>query len=224
MIRAIRQLSPTAEFAIVMVLAFGYFIAASLWLALHPVAHPYHSGGSLIGLAVCELLLMALLFPFLRVRGWSLAKIGLTPTVKDTGFGFLLFVATYAVWLLTWRTTVVLAPGVAQTMTSMQVVAPGIGIPVAIVVSLINPVFEEIFVAGYLITALRAKHSPLFALNASVAIRLLYHLYQGPLGIMVTVPMGLIFASWYVQRGRLWPLIVAHVLLDLVGLLAYAKF
>ena len=146
------------------------------------------------------------------------------PTVSDTGFGLLLFVATYAVWLLVWRLTVMFAPGVASTMSSVQVIAPGMGIPVAIVVAVINPVFEEIFVAGYLITALRAKRSPLFALNVSIAIRLLYHIYQGPLGVIVTVPMGLIFASWYVQRGRLWPLIVAHVLLDLVGLLAYAKF
>jgi membrane protease YdiL (CAAX protease family) len=222
--RAIRRLSPTAEFAIVTVLAFGYFIAASLWLALHPVAHPYHSGDSLIGLAIYELALMALLLPFLRLRGWNWAKVGMKPSVSDTGFGLLLFVATYAVWLLVWRLTVILAPGVASTMSSVQVIAPGIGIPVAVVVSLINPVFEEIFVAGYLITALRAKRSPLFAVNVSVAIRLLYHLYQGPLGVLVTVPMGLIFASWYVQRGKLWPLIVAHVLLDLVGLLAYAKF
>jgi len=213
-----------AEFAIVMVLAFGYFIAASLWIAVHPVPHAYHTGGTLIWLAVYELVLTALLLSFLRLRGWTWAKIGLAPTLTDTGFGLLLFAATYAVWTAIWWITMLLAPGVAQSMASVRVVAPGIGIPVAVAVSLINPVFEEVFVAGYLITALRAKHSPLFAVNASVAIRLLYHLYQGPLGVLITVPMGLIFASWYVQRGKLWPLIVAHVLLDLVGLLAYAKF
>jgi len=37
------------------------------------------------------------------------------------------------------------------------------------------------------------------------------------------VPFGLILTYWYARRGRLWPLIVAHVVFDFFPLLPYAK-
>jgi membrane protease YdiL (CAAX protease family) len=45
-----------------------------------------------------------------------------------------------------------------------------------------------------------------------------YHLYQGVLGALTIAPVGLLFAYWYVRSGRLWPLIVAHGLIDFIGL------
>jgi membrane protease YdiL (CAAX protease family) len=51
-----------------------------------------------------------------------------------------------------------------------------------------------------------------------VIVRLLYHLYQGPIGILMAVPMGLLYGYVYSRTRQLWPLVVAHVLLDLIGL------
>jgi membrane protease YdiL (CAAX protease family) len=56
------------------------------------------------------------------------------------------------------------------------------------------------------------------AINTSVVVRLLYHLYQGPIGIMTIVPMGLLYGYVYSRTRQLWPLVVAHVLVDLIGL------
>ena len=52
----------------------------------------------------------------------------------------------------------------------------------------------------------------------STGLRVLYHLYQGPLGVLTIVPMGLMFGYIYVRTRKLWPVIVAHVLMDVIGL------
>jgi len=49
-------------------------------------------------------------------------------------------------------------------------------------------------------------------------VRLLYHLYQGPIGVLTAVPMGLLYGYIYSRTRQLWPMIVAHVLLIIVSL------
>lgn len=56
------------------------------------------------------------------------------------------------------------------------------------------------------------------AVIISVAIRTFYHLYQGIPGLIAIIPMGLLFGIWFACSRRLWPLIVAHVLMDFIGL------
>jgi membrane protease YdiL (CAAX protease family) len=87
------------------------------------------------------------------------------------------------------------------------------------VASAVNGVFEEVFVAGYAITALQQARSMWTAINVSTAVRVMYHLYQGPVAFLTIAPMGLLFGYVYARTRQLWPLIVAHVLLDIVGLL-----
>jgi membrane protease YdiL (CAAX protease family) len=85
-------------------------------------------------------------------------------------------------------------------------------------VSGVNGIFEELFVAGYIITAITPRRGMWTAINVSVVVRLLYHLYQGPIGVLTIVPMGLLYGYLYSRTRQLWPLIVAHVLLDIVAL------
>ena len=53
-------------------------------------------------------------------------------------------------------------------------------------VSVVNGIFEELFVAGYIITALTPRRGMWMAINVSVVVRLLYHLYQGPIGVLTS--------------------------------------
>jgi membrane protease YdiL (CAAX protease family) len=220
MLRFLRALSPKVEFAIVVGVAFGYIILVSIAVAVHPRSGPHHTNGSLIGLVVFETILMAVLFPLLRIRGWSFAKIGLAPTLRDTGVGLLLALAFYALWTVLWVAIVLFSHETAQRMAETRIVAQGIPLATIVLVSPVNAFFEEVFVCGYVMTALHRKENVWFALNASVAIRLLYHLYQGPLGVLSVIPFGLIFGYWYARTGRLWPVIVAHSAIDVVGMLA----
>ena len=72
--------------------------------------------------------------------------------------------------------------------------------------------------AGYIITALQPRRGMWVAINVSVVVRLLYHLYQGPIGVLTAVPMGLLYGYIYSRTRQLWPMIVAHVLLIIVSL------
>ncbi|WP_062210145.1 CPBP family intramembrane glutamic endopeptidase [Demequina oxidasica] len=79
-------------------------------------------------------------------------------------------------------------------------------------------ILEEVIVVGFLVTRLRdLRWSVPAVIIASALLRGCYHLYQGWPMALGNVVMGLVFAYVYVRRGRLAPLIVAHMLLDAVA-------
>jgi membrane protease YdiL (CAAX protease family) len=96
-------------------------------------------------------------------------------------------------------------------------------IPVLLLVAFANGWAEEVIVVGFLITRLRQlRMSPLAAVIVSSLLRGLYHLYQGFGAGLGNLAMGLVFGYVYVRTGRLWPLIVAHALIDSVAFVGYA--
>jgi len=90
-------------------------------------------------------------------------------------------------------------------------------IPITII-SLLNPLFEELLVLGFVVQSMRKAFGITTAFNVSLALRILSHLYQGPLAVIPIAVMALVFTLVYVKMGRLWPVIVSHALLDLLGL------
>ena len=100
---------------------------------------------------------------------------------------------------------------------------PRLSMQLVFLTSTVNGIFEELFVAGYIITALRDSRGMWMAINVSTVVRLLYHLYQGPLGVITIVPMGLLYGFVYARTRQLWPLILAHVLIDIIGLSALGR-
>jgi uncharacterized protein len=222
----LRRIPSWAEFAIVVGGAFGYFVVSSVVIASsHDLfAKMHHTSNSLLALSAIEVVIMAILLPFLWMRGWAIARVGLRPAWVDLLFGIGLAIAAYAAYFVGWIIFAMAAPDAAQDATRVMVVANGITPTAAIVTPFINAVFEELFVAGYIITALKDKYGEWTAINVSVAVRLAYHLYQGAAGVIAIIPLGLILGYWYARRGRLWPLIIAHAAIDLAGLLYLTKF
>ena len=164
---------------------------------------------------------------FLRAREWTLRDLGLAENapLEDLGAGGLLFVAAYSAWFLILSLTAAISPDLilSMTKTSGNVVGPHIPPLTSVTVSVVNGAFEELFVVGYVMSALaRMRKSAWFCVNVSTAMRLAYHLYQGPLGVLSVVPIGLIFAFWFARTKRLWPIIGAHILMDTVALLTHA--
>jgi membrane protease YdiL (CAAX protease family) len=49
-----------------------------------------------------------------------------------------------------------------------------------------------------------------------------YHLYQGFGAGLGNVAMGLVFGYAWQRTGRLWPLIIAHGIIDAVAFVGYA--
>jgi membrane protease YdiL (CAAX protease family) len=96
-------------------------------------------------------------------------------------------------------------------------------IPVLIGVAFANGWAEEIIVVGYLMTRLRQLDvSPARAILLSSLLRGMYHLYQGFSAGLGNIAMGVVFGYVWHRTGRLWPLIVAHGLIDTVAFVGYA--
>ena len=96
-------------------------------------------------------------------------------------------------------------------------------IPVLLLVSFANGWAEEVIVVGFLITRLRQlRVNPVAAIVASSVLRGVYHLYQGFGAGLGNLVMGLVFGYVYMRTGRLWPLIIAHGLIDSVAFVGYA--
>ena len=96
-------------------------------------------------------------------------------------------------------------------------------IPVLVLTAFANGWAEEIIVVAFLLTRLRQLGvNPLAAMLASSLLRGAYHLYQGFSAGLGNVVMGLVFVYTWRRTGRLWPLIIAHGIIDSVAFVGYA--
>ncbi|WP_445186510.1 CPBP family intramembrane glutamic endopeptidase [Pseudonocardia sp. Cha107L01] len=96
-------------------------------------------------------------------------------------------------------------------------------LPVLILSAAGNAWAEEVLLTGYLLTRLRQLGwSPNRSVAVSALVRGCYHLYQGLGGGVGNLVMGLVFGRVWQRTGRLWALVGAHTLLDVVAFLGYA--
>ncbi len=217
----IKRLPPRIEFLIVIMWAFGLPIFSSILSigASDIDKREYFNNAALISVVVMELAQSLFLIWFLRIRGWTLEKIGLRVTLRGTALGLGLLVVTYAVILAVQvGAQSVLPIDMPAAFRAYPGAAADLSMHLVFLVSTVNGIYEEVFVAGYVIASLAPVRGLWTAVNVSTGIRLLYHLYQGPVGILSIVPMGLIFGYLFARTRQLWPLILAHILMDIVGL------
>ena len=95
-------------------------------------------------------------------------------------------------------------------------------IPVLVLAAFANGFAEEVVVVGYLITRLRQLGlSVRRAGLASSVLRGVYHLYQGIGAGVGNLIMGVVFGHAWCRTGRLWPLVIAHGVIDTVAFVGY---
>lgn len=95
-------------------------------------------------------------------------------------------------------------------------------LPALVLWAIANSAAEEVLVVAYLITRLRQLGwSENSSLLASSLLRGSYHLYQGLGGGLGNVVMGLVFGRYWQRTSQLWPLVVAHALIDSVAFVGY---
>lgn len=96
-------------------------------------------------------------------------------------------------------------------------------IPAYVGLAVMNGVLEEIVMLAFLFSRFaRMGWQPWVIVVVSAVIRGAYHLYQGFGGGLGNLVMGLVFGALYLRWRRVGPLVVAHVLLDLVSFIGYA--
>nr|WP_239020645.1 CPBP family intramembrane glutamic endopeptidase [Nakamurella antarctica] len=98
-------------------------------------------------------------------------------------------------------------------------------VPVLVLAAFKNGFLEEVLVVGFLLTRLRQlRVNPWVALGMSALLRGSYHLYQGPGQAVGNMLMGLVFGYAWLRWRRIWPLIIAHTLMDVVSFVGYSAF
>jgi membrane protease YdiL (CAAX protease family) len=173
---------------------------------------------------VLQLFAWGALGAYLLVRGGRrLRDVGLPrwPDARDIGYGVLL-------------AAVVGIPGlglylVARALGANLTVLPTVlndtwwRVPVLVMAAAANAWAEELLMVGYLLTRLRQLGFGRYpALLISAVLRGAYHLYQGFGGFLGNLAMGLVFGWVWGRTNRLWPLVIAHTVIDVVAFVGYA--
>lgn len=215
------------EFALVIAIAFGYSILGSVGAFM--VGRTVGAAGAvdaftsshLYQVVVYELIAFPVIAAILYARGWRPTDLPLGISAGTTMLGAGVFAVMWMAGYLVNGAAAVLFDSLAPELERLDAYRPSSPPDfVAIyILSLVNPVFEEVIVCGYVIVAVSARFGTTAAVNTSVVIRGLYHLYQGMAVLPFHLLYGLVQAYLFVRFGRLWPLIVSHALLDFVGLL-----
>jgi uncharacterized protein len=210
------------ELFVVLGLAFGSSIVISLQTFVHSVIQLPGNGqpiiytdAAFIDLISFEIVVGLLCFTLLAARGWTLDDFDLRPTWKLTAIGFLLVGIDYVLYNAAYAFIELILGTQALNAVAFEY---QVSLVVATLLSIVNPVFEEVLVVGYAIPVMEQLSNVRGAIAFSTLFRLLYHLYQGPIAFASILPLGLMFAFVYWRWRKLWPLIVAHAALDFIPL------
>jgi membrane protease YdiL (CAAX protease family) len=142
---------------------------------------------------------------------------------QDIGRGVLLFVVVGAAGIGLYLAAVAL--GVNRFVVPVPPLGHWWTIPVLILTAIEAGLLEELIVVGYMIT--RAEQigiSTAAAVAMSAVLRGTYHLYQGWGGFAGNLLLGLFFGMVFVRTRRVWPLVIAHAMIDTLAGLGYIVF
>jgi hypothetical protein len=206
--------TPAEAFAVVAI-CFGLLIWQSVQavLAGFPTS-PFTDDGTL-WLVATELVLAAAALSLLHARGFAVATLYPPPSVVGALQGAGLYVVF---WLAAVLAMAPFSSGLADQPIGTMVSEARMSLGVVVLLAVVNATFEEIFLLGFLVRGLRG-----FGLSAAIGIsllvRLLYHLYQGPLGAVSLLVFGLVVTLYFAASNKLWPPVFCHMLADIVPFL-----
>jgi hypothetical protein len=144
MISFVRRWPFWVEFALVVGLAFGYFIFSSVYAALHPglLFKPHHTNRSLLLLCIVEVVAGALVCLLLWARGWTPGRVGLRPAWGETATGLGLGLICYVAYFAAFVVFALLFPALAARGRDLNIVMPGVPLALALIVPWINGLYE----------------------------------------------------------------------------------
>jgi len=95
-------------------------------------------------------------------------------------------------------------------------------VPILILSALRAALTEEVIAIGYLFTRLaELGWSRWTIILSSALLRGTYHLYQGIGPFLGNIAMGILFGWFYGRYGRVMPLVITHLLLDVISFVGY---
>jgi len=203
-----------SEAAIVSTICFGLFIVWSTQAVMSGFPEAKFSDSSNIWMILVEFVLATTALLYLHVRNFDVRSLYPQPNLRGTLWGLGAFLSA---WLVG---AIVTAPFVAPERPQVAEFSfQGVSLASNVAFAMVNGAFEEVFLLGVLVRGLRG-YGLSVAVGLPLLVRVLYHLYQGPLGAIWILAFGLTFTVFYLRVRQLWPLVLAHTLWDIVPLYA----
>jgi membrane protease YdiL (CAAX protease family) len=189
----------------------GWFMVASTQAMLAGFPTPKLTDREALAMVLFEVIAVAIAGAVLYVRGWRLSDIRFRITPSRTIIGLALFAAVCLFHFAAWFVVGHIFGG--KDVLLEFALATSLSVPIALLLSVVNGMFEEFFLTRYLIEAF-AKLGAAVALGISALVRVLCHLYQGPVGVVSILGFGLILTLFYWRYREIWPVMFAHIAAD----------
>ena len=212
-------MSNSTEAGIVMLLAFGWFIFISTLMMLvrlngHGSWTDDVTSDGFNQILIFETLILAITFCFLWCRGWSWSDLNLGCSINHIRDAIILLVVTMIILSTVFA---------ALKAAGIYAVGDGAGTSVKGDVNwyflvpsiLVNSFYEEFFLLCYLFKRLD-RSTPVMIIGISTLIRVSYHTYQGPLGWISLLVMGIIMAWYYHKFKNLTAPMLMHTFWNLL--------
>lgn len=223
-----KRIPLNAEIFLVIFFSLGYFIFnAWQWVRFDEGGKGVveYLNNDVILLAVYEITSVICIAVFLKWQGRSLKAYGFSISIGKITAGFILFTLSYIIYLILFTLLGDIVLSFNQFITSAAVSATGginfyvdLNILLLFSFSIINPIFEEFILVGYIVTSLKKNHSLTTCILVSSVCRLSFHTYQGSIILLSILPMGIIFVIYYWYKKSITPLIIAHSIIDILSL------
>jgi uncharacterized protein len=199
---------------VVIIICFGWFIVASLYAVGSGFPGSSFSDGTFLSIVLAEIAFASLAMIYLRLRGYDLRCLLPRPSSIGGMIGMILYVATA---VFAWPISIIAGSAYVSSQPIGQMVGGAVfSLPMLIAVSIVNGFYEETFLTGYLLQGL-LHIGPALAIGTVSLIRVMYHLYQGPIGAIGAVVFGVVIGVYYWRTMDLWSVMVAHVFGDFAG-------
>lgn len=212
--RPATPLGTLVDAAIVTAICFGWFILTSVEAVQSDFPAEPFTDSAFVQIILLEAVFAAVALVYLRARGHDLRRLLPVPTSVGCLVGLGLYAATLFVGVVMAAAVGPAHPG-TQPIEEM-VDNASISIAPLVAMSVVNGLYEEVFLIGYLQRALES-FGPAFAVGAVLLVRVMYHLYQGPSGTVFALGFGLVVGGYFLWARKLWPVVFAHMFADFAG-------
>ncbi len=210
-----RPAATPVDLAVITAICFGLFIFSSIQAVMQGLPEHHVNDSQLGGLIALECATTLVALIYLRARGHDLRSLLPAATLPGVVIGGGLYLLTLLLALPAESLLAAVVPALRETPNALH--PTGVSPLMILAVSLVNGLYEEAFLLGFLQAGL-ARADTHFGVGMVLLIRLSYHLYQGPGGALFVIIFGAVVGYYYLRTGKLWPAVVAHMIGDVVGL------
>jgi membrane protease YdiL (CAAX protease family) len=203
-----------AELWLVLWVCGGPFVATSIVrLIQNHGATAVFDASRVFALLGAEALLTIGFVPFLRIRGWTVRRVTAPWEARDIWRAVAIFAALWAIELCIGYAKLLV--GLPRQMPAARVTGNE---PWLLIISLstVDPVFEEFLYLGFAFNAMK-RYGVAVAVTLVVCLRVAIHVYQGPSALVAQLLFAVLLTTYYARTRRLWPVVMAHGITDLVA-------